>query len=60
MTPSPRATVTTSQVLITPAILDIERAQPRSPAGEVVALVSPNGQDQFIKTTRYGWLRMPT
>jgi len=59
MTATSQHTVTTSQVLITPAVSDIERIHPNSAAGEVVTLVSTHWQDQFIKTARYGWLRLP-
>lgn len=60
MTRNPNGnTVTTSQVLLKPALEDLERAQPNSRPGDRVALVSSHWQETFIKTTRFGWLRLP-
>ena len=51
--------VTTSQVLITPALADLERARPQSRPGEIVSLVANHWKDRFILTSGYGWLRLP-
>lgn len=54
-----RNTVTTSQILLKPALEELERAHPHSRPGDRVALVSAQWQDTFIMTKRYGWLRIP-
>ena len=51
--------VITTQVLIAPAIADLERARPQSYNGEIVSLEASHWRDRFIKTTAYGWLRLP-
>jgi len=51
--------VTTTQVLITPAIAELERAKPQSRPGDVVSLVASTWSDRFIMTTSHGWLRLP-
>ncbi len=56
---TPAPAVTTSQVLIAPAIADLERARPQSRPGEIVSLVASHWRDKFIMTAGYGWLRLP-
>lgn len=51
--------VTTEHALITPAIADLERHLQNSPCGEVASLAAPHWTGTFIKTARFGWLRLP-
>lgn len=59
MSMSQRSAITSKHALIKPAIEDLERHHPHSHSGEVVSLVAQGWRDNFIKTARYGWLRLP-
>ncbi|RAU21609.1 hypothetical protein CU669_13035 [Paramagnetospirillum kuznetsovii] len=57
-TPVP-ATVITQHTLITPALEELAHQHSNSPYGQVVSLAAPHWSDTFIKTARFGWLRVP-
>ncbi len=54
-----RITVTSSHSLLKPALEDLDRATPHARPGDKASLAANQWQDTFIKTARYGWLRLP-
>ena len=54
-----RITVTSSHSLLKPALEDLERAAPNANPGVKASLAANQWQENFIKTARYGWLRLP-